>query len=104
MTAHRRLGLRNRWRPSGPRIKRTSRSFQSVYYTLGSDPALWPAGERREGEHIMYDKGYYHSYRRRPVDGRAVIEKLRAIVAVEAAQAKGELVQHRFQHWDQVPL
>ena len=31
------------------------------YYTLGSDPALWPAGERREGGLIMYDKGYYHS-------------------------------------------
>ena len=29
---------------------------------LGSDPALWPAGERREGELIMHDKGYYHSY------------------------------------------
>ena len=29
---------------------------------LGSDPALWPAGERREGELIAYDKGYYHSY------------------------------------------
>ena len=28
---------------------------------LGSDPALWPAGERREGELIMHDKGYYHS-------------------------------------------
>ena len=24
-----------------------------LYYTLGSDPALWPARERREGEHIM---------------------------------------------------
>ena len=33
-----------------------------LYYTLGSDPALWPAGERREGEFIMHDKGYYHSY------------------------------------------
>ena len=32
-----------------------------LYYTLGSDPALWPAGERREGEYIMHDKGYYHS-------------------------------------------
>ena len=32
-----------------------------LYYTLGSDPALWPAGERREGELIMHDKGYYHS-------------------------------------------
>ena len=32
------------------------------YYTLGSDPALWPAGERREGGLIMHDKGYYHSY------------------------------------------
>ena len=33
-----------------------------LYYTLGSDPALWPAGERREGELITHDKGYYHSY------------------------------------------
>ena len=32
------------------------------YYTLGSDPALWPAGERREGELLAHDKGYYHSY------------------------------------------
>ena len=32
-----------------------------LYYTLGSDPALWPAWERREGEFIMHDKGYYHS-------------------------------------------
>ena len=27
-----------------------------LYYTLGSDPALWPAGGRREGELITYDK------------------------------------------------
>ena len=33
-----------------------------LYYTLGSDPALWPARERREREFIMHDKGYYHSY------------------------------------------
>ena len=33
-----------------------------LYYTLGSDPALWPAGERREGGLITHDKGYYHSY------------------------------------------
>ena len=32
-----------------------------LYYTLGSDPALWPAGERREGGLITHDKGYYHS-------------------------------------------
>ena len=32
-----------------------------LYYTLGSDPALWPARERREGELITHDKGYYHS-------------------------------------------
>ena len=32
-----------------------------LYYTLGSDPALWPAGERRERGLIMHDKGYYHS-------------------------------------------
>ena len=31
---------------------------------LGSDPALWPAGERREGELIMHDKGYYHSLKK----------------------------------------
>ena len=31
-----------------------------LYYTLGSDPALWPARERREREFIMHDKGYYH--------------------------------------------
>ena len=31
------------------------------YYMLGSDPALWPAGGRREGELIAHDKGYYHS-------------------------------------------
>ena len=35
-----------------------------LYYTLGSDPALWPAGERREEEFIMHDKGYYHSYKK----------------------------------------
>ena len=35
-----------------------------LYYMLGSDRALWPAGERREGEHITYDKGYYHSYKK----------------------------------------
>ena len=29
---------------------------------VGSDPALWPAGERRERRLITYDKGYYHSY------------------------------------------
>ena len=29
---------------------------------LGSDPALWPAGERRERRLITHDKGYYHSY------------------------------------------
>ena len=33
-----------------------------LYYTLGSDPALWPAGERREDGLIAHDKGYYHSY------------------------------------------
>ena len=33
-----------------------------LYYTLGSDPALWPAGERRERGLITHDKGYYHSY------------------------------------------
>ena len=27
-----------------------------LYYTLGSDPALWPAGEWREGELITHDK------------------------------------------------
>ena len=32
------------------------------YYMLGSDPALWPAGERWERRLIMHDKGYYHSY------------------------------------------
>ena len=32
-----------------------------LYYTLGSDPALWPARERREGELITHDKGYYHA-------------------------------------------
>ena len=44
--------------------KRAGREWGDLllYYTLGSDPALWPAGERREGEHIMHDKGYYHSY------------------------------------------
>ena len=33
-----------------------------LYYTLGSDPALWRFLERRERGLIMYDKGYYHSY------------------------------------------
>ena len=33
-----------------------------LYYTLGSDPALWPAGERRERGLVTHDKGYYHSY------------------------------------------
>ena len=33
-----------------------------LYYTLGSDPALWPAGERREDGLLAHDKGYYHSY------------------------------------------
>ena len=37
-----------------------------LYYTLGSDPALWPAGERRERGLIAHDKGYYHSYISRP--------------------------------------
>ena len=32
-----------------------------LYYMLGSDPALWPAGERRERGLITHDKGYYHS-------------------------------------------
>ena len=32
-----------------------------LYYTLGSDPALWPAGERREDGSLAHDKGYYHS-------------------------------------------
>ena len=27
-----------------------------LYYMLGSDPALWPAGERRERELITHDK------------------------------------------------
>ena len=36
-----------------------------LYYMLGSDPALWPAGERRERGLIMHDKGYYHSCFRR---------------------------------------
>ena len=27
-----------------------------LYYMLGSDPALWPAGKRREGGVIMHDK------------------------------------------------
>ena len=31
---------------------------------LGSDPALWPAGERRERGLIMHDKGYYHSLKK----------------------------------------
>ena len=39
-----------------------------LYYTLGSDPALWPAGERRERELITHDKGYYHSLKKRPHD------------------------------------
>ena len=39
-----------------------------LYYTLGSDPALWPAGERRERELIMHDKGYYHSLKEPPPD------------------------------------
>ena len=29
-----------------------------LYYMLGSDPALWPARERREGELITHDKGW----------------------------------------------
>ena len=33
---------------------------------LGSDPALWPARERREGELITHDKGYYHSLKETP--------------------------------------
>ena len=37
-----------------------------LYYTLGSDPALWPAGERRERGLIMHDKGYYHSLKEPP--------------------------------------
>ena len=31
-----------------------------LYYMLGSDPALWPAGERREGELITHDNILYH--------------------------------------------
>ena len=43
--------------------KQVGKTFRTppIYYTLGSDPALWPAGERRERELIMNDKGYYHS-------------------------------------------
>ena len=37
-----------------------------LYYTLGSDPALWPAGERRERGLITHDKGYYHSLKETP--------------------------------------
>ena len=33
-----------------------------LYYTLGSDPALWRFRERRERGLITHDKGYYHSY------------------------------------------
>ena len=48
--------------------RRVGRAFRTlpIYYTLGSDPALWPAGERREGEFIMHDKGYYHSLKETP--------------------------------------
>ena len=36
--------------------KRVGRAWGKLllYYTLGSDPALWPAGERRE-------RGAYHA-------------------------------------------
>ena len=37
-----------------------------LYYMLGSDPALWPAGGRWEGESLMHDKGYYHSLKETP--------------------------------------
>ena len=40
-----------------------------LYYTLGSDPALWPAGERRERGLIMNDNILYHSLRRSRVGG-----------------------------------
>ena len=44
--------------------KRVGRAWGELllYYTLGSDPALWPAGERRERRLIAHDKGYYHAY------------------------------------------
>ena len=45
----------------GRRVGRASGELL-LYYMLGSDPALWPAGERREGGLITHDKGYYHSY------------------------------------------
>ena len=32
-----------------------------LYYTLGSDPALWRFRGRRERKLIVYDKGYYHA-------------------------------------------
>ena len=35
-----------------------------LYYMLGSDPALWPAGEWRERGLITHDKGYYHSLKK----------------------------------------
>ena len=37
-----------------------------LYYTLGSDPALWPAGERREGELLTYDNVLYRALFTRP--------------------------------------
>ena len=50
------------------RLVGLARGDLMLYYTLGSDPALWPAGERREGRLIMYDKGYYHSLKEPPPD------------------------------------
>ena len=49
-----------------------------LYYTLGSDPALWPVRRRREGRLIMHDKGYYHSYCR----GERTARNLSAIPAI----------------------
>ena len=60
MLIHKKLHLQ--WRVAESRRVGLARGDLLLYYTLGSDPALWPAGERREGEFITHDKGYYHSY------------------------------------------
>ena len=44
------------------------KAMDAGYLATNIGPALWPAGERREGRLIMHDKGYYHSLKEPPRD------------------------------------
>ena len=64
------------------------------YYMLGSDPALWPAGERREGELIAHDKGYYHSYCRGERAARNLSPILDALSRSRGGVCRNAMVVH----------